>query len=443
VSPPPENGVVVTQARGRPAALPAILLLALSLQVALAFALASRGDGGDDSVEYRQHAVQLLERGVYSFDGVTPGRMRQPLYPLFLAAIYGAFGYRDGAVFLVQALLCTATVFLTWRLARALGVADGPAVAAAALVAVYPPFARLSGLLLTESLSTLLLMLSALLFVAAAAQPRPGRALALGVVVGVHTLCRPATAMLPVWLPVLFWLVLGDRRRVLRVAGWTALGFMLAVSPWLARNAITLGVPSFLSTEGGAGMYVGGRPDAERIWSEGLMPFLRSEEARAIVGDRYYSSEEANARFRALALDRLRSQPLQVLLHGALQTAKAWLYMPGARVLGRDHPWRWFPLIGIPALLLALALYGSLVSRDWTTRALLLGLPAYYTAVHLPLLAVPRHMLPLFPLVAIGAMAGAASLTGRTAGLRLPRPPILGLPAPASDAASRGEDGAS
>jgi 4-amino-4-deoxy-L-arabinose transferase-like glycosyltransferase len=406
--------------RHEAAVLCAILALALSLQVALIVARAEpSGGGGADSLEYSRHAMSLLRRGVYSFDGVTPDRMRQPVYPLFLAGVYAVFGVQNHPVYLLQALINTATVCLVWRLARMLSVSPPAALGAALLVAAYPPFVCLSGLVLTESLSTFLLMGAAMLFVRTTGRPGAGPAVALGLVVGLHTLCRPVTALLPVFLVPLWWLVLGSARRAIRTGLLAGLGFLLAMAPWGLRNALTLGQPTVLSTEGGAGMYVGTRADAEEIWDQGLMPFIGSDEVRAIIGDDYYLSETADARFRATALARILQHPGEVLLHGAVQVLKAWVYMPGARVVSRGSPWLWIPLVGIPSALLALATYGALSSRNRAMAALVLGLPAYYSAVLLLLFSVPRHVLPLFPLIAIGAAAGTARILARRAPARV------------------------
>jgi 4-amino-4-deoxy-L-arabinose transferase-like glycosyltransferase len=389
----------------------AILVLAVSIQIGMVLAFAEpSGGGGPDSLEYRRHAISLLRRGVYSFDGTTPDRMRQPVYPLFLAGVYAVFGASNTPVYYVQAGLNTLSVFLVWKLARILGLSARAAAGAALLVAVYPPFARLSGLILNETLSLLLLLCFALLFVRTAWQPGVGRAIGLGALVGVHTLCRPTTALLPLCLPLLFWFVLGRVRPAARIGLLAALGFTLAVAPWVVRNAVALGRPTFLSTEGGAGAYVGTRPDAEQIWEQGLASFLESAEVRGIIGDEYYISEEADARFRAAAVSQLRRDPVRTLVHGVVQVLKAWVYMPGIRVVARERPWLWGPLVGVVSACLLLALFGALTARCRVMSALLIGIPAYYSAVLVPLFVVPRHLLPLFPLVAIAAAAGTARI---------------------------------
>jgi 4-amino-4-deoxy-L-arabinose transferase-like glycosyltransferase len=336
--------------------------------------------------------------------------MRQPVYPLFLAGIYAICGDSNTPVYYDQALLNTLSVFLVWKLGRAFGLSAVTASGAALVVAVYPPFARLSGLILNETLSVFLLLCFAWLFVRTASHPVDGRAIGLGALVGVHTLCRPTTALLPLFLPVLFWFVIGRARVAARIGLLAAAGFTVAVAPWVIRNAVVLGRPTFLSSEGGAGAYVGTRPDAEQIWEQGLTPFLESAEVRAIIGEEYYISEKADSRFRTAAFSQFRRRPAQTLLHGAVQTFKAWVYAPGSRTVVRKHPWLWGPLLTASLAGLLLAMYGALTARSRAMRVLLIGIPAYYSAVLLPLFAVPRHVLPLFPLIAIGAVDGLSRI---------------------------------
>jgi 4-amino-4-deoxy-L-arabinose transferase-like glycosyltransferase len=361
-------------------------------------------------MEYRRHAISLLRHGIYSFDGRTPDRMRQPVYPLFLAGVYALFGDSNTPVYYVQAGLNTVSVFLVWKLARTFGLSGRIAAGAALLVAVYPPFARLSGLILNETLSVLLILSVALLFVRTASQPNVGRAIGLGALVGVHTLCRPTTALLPLVLPLMFWFVLGRVRPAARIGLLAAIGFALALAPWVVRNAVVLGHPTFLSTEGGAGAYVGTRPDAEQIWEKGLAPFLESAEVRAMIGDEYYISEKADARFRAAALHQFLQDQAQTLVRGLVKMLKAWAYMPGTRVVARERPWLRGPLASVSLACLLLAIYGALKTRSRVMRVLVIGIPVYYSAVLVPLFAVPRHMLPLFPLIAIGAEAGTSRI---------------------------------
>src|ERR1051325_4049352 len=88
-----------------------LILLALSFRLFIALRLPN--DEADDGRVYSQVARNILEQHVYSIESqapYTPTLIRLPGYPLFVAAIYAAFGHGNNtAVRVAQAVLDTAT----------------------------------------------------------------------------------------------------------------------------------------------------------------------------------------------------------------------------------------------------------------------------------------------------------------------------------------------
>ena len=378
------------------------------------------GGGGPDSIEYARHATNLLDQGLYSLDGVRPDRMRQPLYPLFVAGVYAVLGRDNFAVYAVQVLVGCVSIAMTVGLARTLGLSPAMAGCAGLMVAVYPPFARLAGMVVTETLSTLLWLATAWMFVIVARSGRDWHALALGAVVGLHALCRPVSALfLPLFVGGL-WYGGMSALRTLRAGVLLFLGFGLVVLPWGIRNAVVLGTPTILSSEGGAVLYLAMRPDRELVWAGDMGRFVTSSEVRALIGDEYYISEAADAGFRREAVTLFLQDPVGALRRGLLGSVKMWLYMPGGLTVTRGRPWLWIPVVTLPTSVLLLALYGGVRFRSRLARVLIVALPAYFTLVHVPTIAHARFTLPLFPLMAIGAVAGVQGLVSR--GLRDGRP---------------------
>jgi 4-amino-4-deoxy-L-arabinose transferase-like glycosyltransferase len=70
---------------------------------------------GPDSPSYRAPAEHLLTDTFFSSDGVKPEYYRTPGYPLFLALIYW-FGGNDTAIVIVQIVLLTVKVYLSYRI---------------------------------------------------------------------------------------------------------------------------------------------------------------------------------------------------------------------------------------------------------------------------------------------------------------------------------------
>jgi hypothetical protein len=391
----------------------AVLAVAVGLvsRIALIILLADReATSWPDSIEYMRHATNLLDRGLYSFDGVQPDRMRQPLFPFFVAGIYAVFGRDNLFVYGVQTIIGGGAIALTWRLARLLGLSPSAAGLAGLIVALYPPYVRIAGMVGTETLSTFLWLVTALVLCTVVRTERGWHALVLGGVVGLHALCRPMTAfVLPLLLGGLRYGGLGWRR-TLRAGGLACVAFGLVVLPWGVRNAVTLGTPTILSTEGGVTLYLGLRPDRERIWANEIGRFIESAEGRTLIGDDYYISSAADAVFRREAAKLFLRDPVGAIRRGVWGSVKSWLYMPGGLTVTRGRPWLWIPVVAVPTTLLLLALYGGLGLESRVGRVLIVGLPVYFTAAHIPAIAQPRFMLPLFPFIAIGAVAGLQRL---------------------------------
>ncbi len=168
-----------------------------------------------------------------------------PLYPMFLAAIYWLGGDLH-AVYLVQGALLGLVAGLSYWLARQVaGHRSG--ILAALLVMLDASLLGNVGLLITENLQTLLLLLALIGSLYAIGQEKARFHGAAGILWGLLTLVKPTTILWPlVLLPV--YALVGWRRGWLLSWAIFMLAFALTVSPWLLRNQLgadntTLGQP--------------------------------------------------------------------------------------------------------------------------------------------------------------------------------------------------------
>jgi hypothetical protein len=227
-----------------------------------------------DSFAYHQYAVNLVERGVFSQKGEPPWKPdteRTPVYPLFLAGIYGVLGESVKAAILVQVVLGSFVPVLVFLLARGLEWPDGPGKIAALGIAIDPALVSHADLLMTETVYLLLFVVH----LGFLAQRGPGRkwmspALS-GLLLGLAILTRPATVwwVLPsaIWL---FWDLIAEARKRETIPPWktvkaapvSVLLFLIAVTvvtaPWVLRNRKvsgsahldpTLGINLFVAAE--------------------------------------------------------------------------------------------------------------------------------------------------------------------------------------------------
>ncbi len=247
--------------------------VAAGLIVRLAFALGYWVDKPLtlDEQEYLLLAGNLAAGRGFTYAGTDQpeGRVdhvgRAPGYPLFVAGILRMTGAGDEprralpAVKVVQALIGALGV---WLLAALAGRAGGAraAVAAAWLAALYPPLIWMPAYVLSETLYSVLALLTALMLSRAIdnggiVSSGPGPAFAAGLLAGVAALTRPA--MLFFLLLAAAWLL---ARRRPALASALALGFALVVAPWSARNLHEYGRFVLIASEGGVTFWTGNNP---------------------------------------------------------------------------------------------------------------------------------------------------------------------------------------
>jgi hypothetical protein len=236
------------------AALALILLLGAVLRLAMvanapAFILFA------DSADFYLAGYNLLQTGQFDLHF-----KRAPLYPLYLAAVTAMAGRDLEVAVLVQHLLGLGTVALAYFLgALAFGRPTG--LLAALGVAINGSLLLMEHSINAEALFTPLLIASLLLACLARRTGRIWLYLLTGVVLGLGALARPAAQLV---LPLLAAAVLpqpgplspsgqriGGRWRP-RLAAITLLiaGFLLVVSPWVARNHAVHGI---IGISGGIG----------------------------------------------------------------------------------------------------------------------------------------------------------------------------------------------
>jgi len=381
-----------------------------------------------DDEAYIAWARLWLENRVFTFGDTTstaeilPSAYIMPGYPLFLAFFLKLAPSESRALMLAryaQVILSVASVFLVYRL----GERWGKGGLAALLAAFYPPFTLLSGLLLTETLFTFLL----LLFVdrwLQAGKENSGNWLLLGLVGGAATLVRPTGVVLvSLALAWLAWEIF-RKKRSYKAFLLLLLGFCLVLSPWWVRNYLTFHRFILLSTGGGNPLLLGTYVELEGI-EHGWHPDWP-------VGR---TADETSALHQALAIKRLKEgfaqEPGRYLYWYTWGKFK--LFWGGVFLWGGEGkiPFAW--ALWYHRGLLALGGIGLflLLLRRAEGSGKILFLLVAFTLVHLATFAYCRYALPLLPVVAAVTAVLWSSLFGP---LRLsvgsggspPRGPVAG-----------------
>jgi hypothetical protein len=328
-------------------------------------------------------------------------------------------------------------------------LAGAAGLLAALGVAVYPALLEYQGMLMTEPLAATLLAGAVLAVLWARDEDGIVRWALPGFLLGALALVRPEYLGVGVLLAALVLLSgLRDWRRALAAAAVVLAGLVVVVAPWTVRNAVTLHRFVPVSTGGGqvlfAGTYLPSDGDPEKVGAgvvaenPGLfgpeaVRNLRLEQILArLAADRHPGMEpdEALSKMGKEQLwDDVSEAPLEYLGFLAAKVGRIWSH--GPRAVMREPLWEalHWALVALGALGLALLAW----RRRW--EALLLGtIFVAITAISALLVASPRRVLVMLPLIAALAGVGAAWLGAEA--LRLapqraaPRPPADSLGGP-------------
>ncbi len=197
-----------------------------------------------DGNEYRTLARNLARHAAFSLSAEPPYRpdvLRTPVYPLFLAPFFGLAANPLIAIVIVQLVLSALLVWGLFRLALELGLAPRPALLAALLCSLSLNLSFLAAKLVTETLFTLLLVITVLLANRFRQFRRVRDLAAAGACCGLLVLTRPIALAFPL---LLFAYVLFLMRREYRL--WPRALILpacasLVVLPWVLRNGKATG----------------------------------------------------------------------------------------------------------------------------------------------------------------------------------------------------------
>ncbi len=339
-----------------------------------------------------------------------------PLYPYFLAALYGLSGSWT-AVKLTQAalgaLLVPAVMGVT---ARAMG--ERACVVAGAIVALYPDLVWFSAHFWSETLFLVLVWWGFERLLAAQASGARAAALAAGLLFGLATLTREtALYFVPIAALWLAW-----SRRELRTAGGYALAAALVILPWTYRNRVVWDAFVPVSTAGGLNLWQGNaRMTREEVYAEYAKVPGRVAKYR-------YAREKGIAVIRerqpAWFFEKLRDEMPRYWEADSLALAhidrEAYGVVPPA----------YRRLAGIvfvaPYLALLLPFALGVAAAPWgRTTSMLLGFCAYYNLLHVVTHGFARYRLPIMPVVFV--FAAVALAEARWRGLSARRLVVAGL----------------
>lgn len=411
------------------AMLVAILLLGVGLRIDYAW------EGRApvyDATAYAAIAANLDEGHGFTVGATAtqPSSNYSPGLPLLAAGVYElSGGVHERLARLVLAAIGSLAVLFAYLIGRRL---SGPAAGliGATAVAIYPALLEYQGMLMSESLAATLLSAS-VLSIFWASGPSLARWLVPGILLGATAMVRPEYLGVAALLALVVFArrARTDWRRSLAQAAILVAGIVLVLAPWTIRNASALGRFVPISTGGGqvlfAGTYLPSGGNPERVGEEVVARHpgifapadarrLRLEQILSrLAANRYpdLESDQALSRMGKEQLwDDVSEEPLEYAGFLAAKVGRIWSH--GPRDVMREPLWE--------ALHWALVLLGlvGLCVLAWRRRWEALVLATIFlgiTALSALLVASPRRVLVMLPLLA--ALAGAGATWAWTAAL--------------------------
>ncbi|PLX30596.1 MAG: hypothetical protein C0600_07915 [Ignavibacteria bacterium] len=208
-----------------------------------------------------------LASAIVSGGGIDRAYFMSPLYPYFLAGVGQLFGPPETAMRIIQMLFGGGAAVLTYRVGlKQLGETAG--VVAGVAVAFYAPLIYYDGLLLIESLLTLLCIAFLLSMLSAIEKRSRGLWILSGLLLGIAAVTRANILLfIPVFL--LFWMFSTDLKKHVPVANLVLFIITIGVVilPTTMHNAAKEGVFLPVTSSFGYNLYAGNNADADGFYS--------------------------------------------------------------------------------------------------------------------------------------------------------------------------------
>ena len=239
------------------------LIVGGALAIRVVWVIVFQTPPGSDAAAYDELGWRLAQGKGYVMADGTPTAFWPVGYPAFLAAIYVVFGYSWLAAGIANALLGTASVALTYRLAREV-LCSRLSLVAAVIVALLPShIISFTSVLRNEALHTVLALAALIAACQLARRPNWKNAALLGLVIGVGLYVRPILMLFPTVVALLIMIRGAEIRKSISLAGIALLVSLLTILPWTARNFFVMGEPVLTATNGGYNFYKGNGPGAD------------------------------------------------------------------------------------------------------------------------------------------------------------------------------------
>ena len=393
----------------------------------------------DDAHQYDVMALNILQGNGFSQKESAPFEptiCRTPIYPIFLASIFGIFGHSYTVVYIVQALMSALTALMVYLIAlNSLVDNKKQAASLAYLLAILCPFLWFSArMLYTEVLFTFLVTLLILLIIYTLTKSNLWLYFISGIITGLALLTRPAFAPLPIFLFLTMIMFNTEKDKLvglLKKSLIYVIPVVLIWSTWVIRNYMIFNKFIPLSVASGSYLYLG-TFSPNRYEKDFPMDMQEWETYLFKEGDEILSLDEE---YRKKGIERIKEKPLTYIKYSIQRIPVLWISsfshyfniedsMAQLRkqIKERISQEEYFS-VELMKMLFKISLsfinvfYVStgilgivLLLKYWRNYYPLLIIPFYFTFVHMFLgQANVRYVLPAWPILIIFSAVGLLS----------------------------------
>jgi 4-amino-4-deoxy-L-arabinose transferase-like glycosyltransferase len=400
-----------------------IVLGAFAVRVAyVAFAKTNQPIRGDQ-LFYNAEANRMADGDLFiePFDphpppliGHDPAADHPPLTVMVLTPVSFVTGHNLVAQRLTMSVLGAVAVLVIGLLARALA-GNRAGWIAAGIAAIYPNLWVNDGLIMSETLATLVVALALLYAYRLISRPTLRNALLLGALCGLGALTRAELLLLVPLLAVPAALVAQSvanaQRWKLAVVGVLTAGVLIA--PWVGYNLYRFKEPTFLSTNDGIALL---GSNCESVYFGDGMGLT---DLKCLRGNPRGDQSVDSKIYRDRAFDYIRAHKKRAVLVGFARVGRTWsLFRPWDMISYNKGEGRegWVTLLGLIAFypLLIGAVAGWVVMRRRRQRSWPLLIPPLIVTIASALTyGQTRFRVPAEPSIVVLAAIAIAALMAR------------------------------
>lgn len=378
-----------------------IILFFLAFLIRFIFSLTLSPFLFPDEVTYMKMLESVREGKGLSYPHLTASML--PGYPLFLLLVTSLPFPDLGEIRFFQALLggvLTLLVFLLGKEIFSLRVG----ISSSLITAFYPTLVFFSGLVLSESLYTLLTLLFIFSIYRFSQNFSYRWAILTGLWGSLSSLVRATTLSLsPLLYLVLFIYSLKERKRILPIL-LSLFIFSVIYSPWVIRNWLQFHHFILTTTDGGWVLYSGNNPMNKTGGGIEGVDVIFPEEARNL------SEIERDTYFKKKAWEFIKSHPGRFFSLSIKKFVRVWRLYPSP-TSGMDSLKYRLIMLFTYAPLIPFSLIGYFSSFKYFRKTFsLILLVSVFTLLHMIFIGSIRYRVPLLPVFIILAAYGGEKI---------------------------------